>query len=149
MGDLQRQRVRTMEDADPQKKQGSYREILFHKGKKYYQFPERLHSQTELMPSFTDDTQSGGMTNDLRKKWPLGWWKSDLHEVEGMTSWDYKERTEVGCECSDEAGGTEIERKDRGLEGKKGKQRDGKEGEGKTRKGRERKEKEREEKGKD
>jgi hypothetical protein len=30
--------------------------------------PERLHSQNELMPSFTDDKRSGGMTNDIRKK---------------------------------------------------------------------------------
>ncbi len=59
-----------------------------------------------------------------------------------MTSWDYKERTEVGCECSDGDGSTEIERKDRGGETKKGegkerkeRGRKGKKGEGKGRKG--------------
>jgi hypothetical protein len=53
-----------MEDADPQKKKVSYREIF----REYHQFPERLHSQNELMPRFTDDKRSGGMTNDLWKK---------------------------------------------------------------------------------
>jgi hypothetical protein len=59
-------KVGTMKDAGPQKKQGSYREISF--SENITNFPERLHFQNELMPSFTDDKRSGGMTNDLRKK---------------------------------------------------------------------------------
>jgi hypothetical protein len=52
--------------------------------------------------------------------------------------------TEVGCECSDEAGETEIERKDRGGEMKKGEGKGKKERKGKERVGRGRKGKERE-----